>query len=239
MMRTQAVAVNPSAPTDIVATRSGSGRNQQYLVTWNDTSKNETAFVIERRLAGSTGPWTEVAMVQTEDRVNLTTLPTAKTETGAATGPASYVDAIGNTRDNYEYQVYAINTVGDTWDYSDPAFNEIPPGGGFPTITVDSRNTPQTVGDPVSAPTNLTGTLTVKNKKTSTVNLSWTDNADNETGFLIQRTNSDGSNVVNATVGANISTFTQTVTSGVAYLYRVHAFSDTTQSGWSNTLALP
>jgi hypothetical protein len=95
------------------------------------------------------------------------------------------------------------------------------------------------VGDPVAAPTNLAGTLTVKNKKTSTVNLNWTDNSDNETGFLIQRTNSDGTNLVNATVGANVNTFTQTVTSGVAYIYRVHAFSDTTQSSWSNTLALP
>jgi hypothetical protein len=208
-------------------------------VTWTDTSKNETAFVIERRVAGSTGPWSQVAMVQTEDRVNLTSLSTTTTETGAATGSASYVDAIGNTTTLYEYNVYAINTVGDTWDYSDPAFNNLAPGAGFPTITVDSRGTGQVVGDPVDAPTALTGTLTVKNRKTSTVSLSWTDNADNETGFLVQRTNSDGTNLVNSTVSANTSTFTQTVTSGVAYLYRVHAFSDTTQSGWSNTLPLP
>ncbi|MGA8046879.1 MAG: multicopper oxidase domain-containing protein, partial [Dermatophilaceae bacterium] len=239
MMRSQAVAVNPVAPTFISAVRSGNGPNRRYTVNWTDNSKNETAFVIERRVAGSTGPWTQRAVVQTEDRVNLTSLPAAGTETGAATGPAQYVDTIGNTNTLYEYQVYAINTVGDTWDYSDPAFNEIPPGGGFPTITVDSRGTPQAVGDPVAAPTNLTGTLTVKNRKTSTVNLSWTDNASNETGFLIQRTNSDGSNVVNATVGAGVSTFTQTVTSGVAYIYRVHAFNATTQSGWSNALALP
>ncbi|MFK5635821.1 fibronectin type III domain-containing protein, partial [Ornithinimicrobium sp. LYQ103] len=144
-----------------------------------------------------------------------------------------------STNTLYEYQVYAINTVGDTWDYSDPAFNNLPPGGGFPTITVDSRGTGQVVGDPVDAPTALTGTLSVKNRKTSTVNLSWTDNSDNETGFLIQRTNSDGTNLVNATVGPDTTTFTQTVTSGVAYLYRVHAFSDTTQSGWSNTVPLP
>lgn len=95
------------------------------------------------------------------------------------------------------------------------------------------------MNDLVEAPTNLTGTLTVKNRKTSTVNLTWTDNSTNETGFLIQRTNSDGTNVVNATVGPNTTTFTQTVTSGVAYIYRVHAFSGTTQSGWSNTLPLP
>ena len=76
----------------------------------------------------------------------------------------------------------------------------------------------------------------MKNRKSSTVTLNWADNSDNETGFLIQRTNSDGTNVVNATVGPNATTFTQTVTSGVAYLYRVHAFSATTQSSWSNTL---
>ncbi|MFN2318685.1 MAG: multicopper oxidase domain-containing protein, partial [Dermatophilaceae bacterium] len=238
MMRTQAVAVNPAAPTGITAVRSGKGKNRIYTVTWTDTSKNETAFVIERRVAGSTDPFTQVAMVQTEDRVNLITPATTET-TGAATGSAEYIDPIGNANTLYEYQVYAINTVGDTWDYSNPAFNEIPPGGGFPTITVDSRGTSQVAGDPVAAPTALTGTLTVKNKKTSTVNLSWTDNSANETGFLIQRTNSDGTNVVNATVGANTTTFTQTVTSGVAYLYRVHAFSDTTQSSWSNTLRLP
>jgi len=238
MMRTQAVAVNPVAPTFISAVRSGNGRNQIYTVNWTDNSKNETAFVIERRVAGSTGPWTQLAMVQTENRVNLTALATTET-TGAATGEASYVDRIGNTGTLYEYQVYAINTVGDTWDYSNPAFNNLPPGAGFPTITVDSRNTGTTVSDPVAAPTNLTGTIAVKNRKTSTVSLSWTDNAANETGFLIQRTNPDGTNVVNATVGAGITTFTQTVTSGVSYLYRVHAFSDTTQSGWSNTLRLP
>jgi FtsP/CotA-like multicopper oxidase with cupredoxin domain len=239
MMRNQAVAVNPAAPTGISAVRTGNGANRKYTVSWTDNSKNETAFVIERRVAGSTGAWSQVAMVQTEGRVNLTTPPTASTTTGAATGPTSYVDPVGNTNTQYEYRVYAINTVGDTWDYSNPAFNNLPPGGGFPTVTVDSRNVGTAVGDPVAAPTNLTGTLTVKNKNTSTVTLNWTDNADNETGFLIQRTNSDGTNLVNATVGANITTFTQTVTSGVAYIYRVHAFSDTTQSGWSNALALP
>ena len=238
MMRTQAVAVNPVAPTYIGATKAGNGNNRSYTVRWTDNSKNETAFVIERRLAGSTGAWQQVAMVQTESRVNMVT-DAGGANTGAATGAASYVDRIGNPNRNFEYQVYAVNTVGDTWDYSNPAFNNIPPGGGFPTITVDSRNLPTVSPATVAAPTNLNGTIAVKNKKTSTVSLTWADNSTNETGFLIQRTNSDGSNVVNATVGPNTTTFTQSVTSGVAYIYRVHAFSDTTQSAWSNTKALP
>ena len=243
MMRTQAVAVNPAEPTGLTADHVNIGNRPRpdwrYEIAWQDNSVNETAFVIERRLAGSTDAWEPIAMVQTEDRVNLTTLPAGGTQTGAATGTATYTDVIGRPETEYEYQVYAINTVGDTWDYSNPAFNEIPPGGGFPTITVTSRDSGPFAGDPVDAPTNLAGTLTVKNKKTSTVNLSWTDNSANETGFLIQRTNSDGTNVVNATVGAGVSTFTQTVTSGVAYIYRVHAFNATTQSSWSNSLPLP
>jgi len=238
MMRSQAVAVNPSAPTGFSFVPSGTGKNRINTVSWTDTSKNETAFVIERR-AGTTGAWAELAMVQTENRVNRTAPPPGTTTTGEATGPASYIDRIGNTKTEYQYRVYAINTVGDTWDYSDPALNNLPAGAGFPTITVDSRGAGEPTSSSVASPTNLTGTLTVKNKKTSTVNLNWMDTSNNESGFLIQRTNTDGTNVVNATVGPNTTTFTQTVTSGVGYIYRVHAFSGTTQSGWSNTLRLP
>ncbi|SDB81213.1 hypothetical protein GA0111570_103235 [Raineyella antarctica] len=235
MMRTQVVGVNPVAPTYGGAVRSGTGKSQIYTVSWTDKSKNETAFAIERRVAGSTDPWTQIAMVQTEvlNKVGYTK------GTGAATGPASYVDPIGNTKTLYEYQVYAVNVVGDVWDYSDPALNNIPAGGGFPTLTLDSRGTGTQTAEPVAAPTNLTGTIAVKNKKTSTVKLTWTDNATNETGFLIQRTDLRDNSVVNATVGPNTTTFTQDVTSGVAYSYRVHAFSATAQSDWSNALRLP
>ena len=153
MMRSQGVAVNPVAPTFISAVRSGTGPNRQYTVQWTDNSKNETAFVVERRVTGSTGPWTQVAMVQTENRVNRTAPPTGTTTTGAATGPAQYVHRIGNTATLYDYQVYAVNKVGDTWDYSNPAFNALPPGAGFPTVSVDSRTTGQAAPVPVAAPT--------------------------------------------------------------------------------------
>jgi hypothetical protein len=45
--------------------------------------------------------------------------------------------------------------------------------------------------------------------------------------------------VVNATVGGNIATFDQTVARGTTFYYRVYAFNDTTQSGWSNTATVP
>jgi hypothetical protein len=233
MMHAQVVGVAPVAPVfdpaiDLAtgAVRSGNGQNQQYLLTWIDNSKNETAFVIERRVDGSAGAWSAVA-----------TVPSDRLLVGPGTGAREYTDLLGNDKTLYEYQVYAINVVGDTWDYSNPAFNEIPPGGGWPTLTLDSG---REVGPPISAilaPSDLAGSAVVKNKKTATVTLTWMDNSDNETGFLIQRAYDTGftSGVANATVVGGVTTFSENVARGTTFYYRVHAFNDTTQSDWSNT----
>jgi FtsP/CotA-like multicopper oxidase with cupredoxin domain len=221
MMHAQVVGVAPAAPTFVSAVASGNGGNRRYTVTWTDNSKNETAFVIERS-SSPTGPWSILA-----------TVPSDPLTVGPGTGTRTYVD---RTRNTYYYQVYAINVVGDTWDYSNPAFNNIPPGGGWPTLTLDSRGGEGPV-DTIEAPSGLTGSAVVKNKKSATVTLNWTDNATSETGFLIQRAYDAGftSGVTNATIGPNIQTFSETVARGTTFFYRVHAFTDTTQSAWSNT----
>ena len=174
-------------------------------------------------------------MVQTENRVNLTTLATTET-TGAATGTASYVDVIGNTKNVYEYNVYAINTVGDTWDYSNPALNNLAPGAGFPTITVDSQGGTQQMAT-LTAPTDANATATIANKKTATVTVTWKDTSSTETGFLVQRstTANFSLNVVNATVGPNVTTLNQSVPRAQTFYYRVLAFDNAKQSAWSNT----
>jgi len=226
MMHAQVVGVAPLAPTFGSATRSGNGQNQQYLVTWTDNSKNETAFAIERRVAGSADAWSVIA-----------TVPSDMLTDGPGMGPRQYTDLLGNDRTLYEYQVYAINVVGDTWDYSNPAFNQIPPGGGWPTLTLDSRGGTPSPVVVIEAPSNLTGSAVVKNRKTATVTLNWTDNSANETGFLVQRAYDANftSGVVNKTLGGNVTTFSETAARGTIFYYRVHAFNDTTQSDWSNT----
>ena len=110
-------------------------------------------------------------------------------------------------------------------------------GGGWPTLTLDSRGgAPSTI----TAPTNLTASAVAKNKKTAIVNLNWTDNSAIETGFLIQRADNAlfSLGVVNATVVGDVTTFTQDVGRGKTYYYRVLAFNDTVQSGWSNTASV-
>ena len=223
MMHAQVVGVAPKAPTGLTSTLSGNGNNQQYLLEWTDNSKNETAFVVERRVAGTADAWTIIA-----------TIPSDALDAGPGTGARSYADPVGNTKTEYEYQVYAINVVGDTWDYADPALNEIVPGGGWPTLRLDSRGEGMTT---VGAPSALAANATAKNKKTAIVNLTWTDNATIETGFLVQRADNVlfSQGVVNATVGPNVTSFTQDVARGRTYYYRVLAFTETLQSGWSNT----
>ena len=221
MMHAQVVGIAPAHPTFVSAVASGGGNNRRYTVAWTDNSKNETAFVIERS-SSPTGPWSILA-----------TVPSDKLTTGPGLGTRTYVD---RTRNTFYYQVYAINVVGDTWDYSNPAFNEIPPGGGWPTLTLELAGgvppAPVTV-----APSNLTASAVARNRNSARVTLNWTDNSVNETGFLVQRAYDAGftSGVVNATVGANVTSLVQNVARATTYYYRVHAFTDTTQSGWSNT----
>jgi FtsP/CotA-like multicopper oxidase with cupredoxin domain len=234
MMHAQVVGVEPAAPTFISAVRTGNGNQRRYIITWTDNSRNETAFVIERRVAGSTGAWSTRATVAS---TQLGVVPFAGTGNGPTTGTRTYTDIIGNTGTLFEYRVHAINVVGDSWDYSNPAFNEILPGGGWPTLTLSS-NQEAAVTPAVAAPTGLAATTSVKNSKNANVRLTWTDNATNETGFLVQRADNLAFTlgVVNQTVGPNITTLTQTLPRGRSYYYRVLAFNDVVQSGWSNAI---
>jgi len=233
MMHAQVVGIAPAAPTDFswVSGQTGNGRNIRYFydVFWTDNSKNETAFVIERRLAGSNDPWTNIATVQSDRLTD-----------GPGMGLRTYRDLYGNRGEPsipYEYQVYAVNVVGDTWDYSNPAFNQIPPGGGWPTLTLDSRGNAIST---IAAPSNLTAGAVPARRNRATVTLNWTDNAVNETGFLIQRADDAAFTlgVTNATIGADLTTFSQDVKSGKTFYYRVLAFGVANQSSWSNTASV-
>jgi uncharacterized repeat protein (TIGR02543 family) len=84
----------------------------------------------------------------------------------------------------------------------------------------------------VAAPTNLLATPTSANA----ISLTWTDNADNETGYKIERRKSTVNTwKVVATTGANVTSFNNTgLTGGTTYVFRVRAYRSTVYSGYSN-----
>ena len=77
-----------------------------------------------------------------------------------------------------------------------------------------------TGGNPPAAPTNLQATA----QSTTSVALSWTDNASNETGFRLEGRTVDGAFAELLTVGANVTTaVVPGLTPSTFYLFRVRA----------------
>ncbi len=99
--------------------------------------------------------------------------------------------------------------------------------GGF---LIDSINVSDD-GLPL-APTSLAASTV----STSQINLSWTDNSYNETGFKIERkTGAGGTYAQIATLGANVSSYNNgDLASNTQYYYRVRATNAAGNSGYSN-----
>jgi FtsP/CotA-like multicopper oxidase with cupredoxin domain len=223
MMHAVLYAFPPVAPGNFQFTDNGNGTG---TLTWTDESLSETAFVVEKSADGGAN-WAEVGTVQRLfsdplKAVLLDPLPAPKGEilTFPVTGHAA----------TDQYRVFAENTVGDTWDYADPNLNEIM-NGGFPTITTKSAYATIVQAVLPAAPTNLTAAV-----NGAQVDLSWTDNANNETGFVVERSDNGGAFAVIATLpGLDIVSYTDTnVASGNLYEYQVAATNALGQSGYSN-----
>ena len=111
----------------------------------------------------------------------------------------------------YYYRVRANNAAGDS-SYSNEA-------GAT------------TAGTRPAAPSNLTASAA----SASQINLAWRDNANNETGFKIERKAGSGSWNQIATVSANATTYQNTgLSAGTTYYYRVRANNAAGDSSYSN-----
>jgi hypothetical protein len=83
-----------------------------------------------------------------------------------------------------------------------------------------------------AAPSNLTATAV----SSSRIDLSWTDNSNNETRFEIERSTDNASFTKIAEVGANVTSYSNTgLSRNTTYYYRVRACNGDGCSGYSNT----
>jgi hypothetical protein len=126
-----------------------------------------------------------------------------------------------------------------------PSTSQLWIGGNKPINVTDGRltitNGPSAVNNKIAfievrkaAPTRPSG-LAASAVSSSSIQLTWTDNAINEDGFIVERSLNGYTFQPVATVGANVTTFTD---SGLApdtrYTYQVKAFNDVGQSQASN-----
>ena len=133
-------------------------------------------------------------------------------DVGAGTTTYSNTGLISNTQ--YCYRVRAKNGAGNS-GYTDPA-------------CATTQAPPVTIPRP---PSGLTATAT----SSSQINLAWTDNSSDETGFEIERS-TDGTNFAKiADVGANTATYANTgLNASTRYWYRVRAVNIAGASSYTN-----
>ncbi len=86
-----------------------------------------------------------------------------------------------------------------------------------------------------AAPSSLIATIAPSPNNYRQINLSWTDNASNETGFRIERKKGSGGTYAEiATTGTNVVTYSDsTCGSGTTYYYRARAYNGTGNSSYS------
>ena len=152
------------------------------------------------------------------DRANLAEYYQGYREVAAANAGVTLID-------NYPNWVNLYNTNPTLWSQYVP--DGLHPNGYgsqyviLPTVENAILNQ-ATQGTLPAAPSGLTATAA----SSSQINLSWTNNATNQTGFTIdQATSSDFSTgLTTVTVGANVTTYSATgLSAGMTYYYRVRA----------------
>ncbi len=108
-----------------------------------------------------------------------------------------------------------------------PAFASTTISGG----RLNLFNAMSQLGDFLESPSSLSATAV----SSSQVNLSWTDNSSDETGFTVERKTGSSSFASIGSAAANATSFSDsTVSAGETYTYRVRAFNVDTESGFSN-----
>lgn len=130
-----------------------------------------------------------------------------------ALSTSTYIDTGLSASTTYYYRVSLSNSIGSS------PYSNIASGTTF--------------GYPPSAPTSLVSTAFSENQ----INLNWTDNSSDETGFKIQRASSlNGAYTTIATLGSNSVSYSNTgLSASTTYYYRVFAYNGEGNSNYSNT----
>ena len=160
--------------------------------------------------------WTDNANNESGFRIEQSTDGTNFTQIATAGSNAVSLSVTGlSASTTYFYRVASFNSAGDS---------------GFSNTASATTSAPPT--SVPAAPSGLNATAV----SSSQINLTWTDNANNESGFRIEQS-TDGTNFTQiATAGSNAVSFSVTgLSASTTYFYRVASFNSAGTSGFSNT----
>jgi len=179
-------------------------------------------------------PTNLTATTFSSSQINLTWTDNANNENGfkveQSTDGVAFTQIAMLTSNTVSFSVTGLS-ASTTYHYRVVSFNDAGNSSFSNTASATTFAAPPPLP---AAPTALTATAISRTQ----INLAWTDNSSNESGFKIERCkNPNCTNFAQiAQVGANVATFTDTtVTKNTAYSYRVRAFNAAGNSSYSNS----
>jgi predicted phage tail protein len=208
-----------------------------YNAAGDSAYSNTATAVTAAAPAVPIAPSNLTATAVSSSQINLTWADNANNETGfkiercAGAGCSDFaqIATVGANVSSYPNTGLAAST---SYSYRVRAYNAGGDSGYSNTATAVTQAAPALP----AAPTNLVATAVSR----SQVNLTWTDNSSNETGFKIERCK--GATCTNftqiVTVGVNVTSYANTgLNANTTYRYRVRAYNASGNSGYSNIAA--
>ena len=224
---TLAININTGSNNVIVA---------EAIVNWNSNNLELTAWSTTNSVFNSGNICTynskpcEIVDVSTPGKADITKAkpsPGVNTTNGTfATLTFKALTATSPSADNITFSFTSVGTSGDSDIIQDTDLvPDILTGVNNAKITVQQFNPP-------TAPSNLSASAA----SSSQINLTWTDNSNNETGFKIMRkTGASGTYALIATNAANTNSYNDTgLTANTTYYYKVIATNSAGDSAASN-----
>jgi hypothetical protein len=175
------------------------------------------------------------ATAASETQVDVTWLDNSDNETGfkierSQSNAGPWQLAAQTSADVTSYNDTGL-IAGSTYFYRVTATNAV--GSSYPSAadTVTTMGTPSNTPSP---PANLAATVA----SSSAINLTWSDNSSNESGFKVERAAADGVYAQIGTTTANVVSYADSgLAAQTAYSYRVRAFNSVGDSGYSNVVS--
>lgn len=198
----------PAAPEDLTAMPKGS---TQIDLQWEDRSNNETLFRIERKMKDE--PWSLLVEVASPDSFGM--------------GPVSYLDEGLLPRTTYLYRVLAKNEIGTSLPSNEESATTEDPPPQAPEAPTELK---------AKAVLDTSGELfALEAGEPDYIRLTWKDNADDESHFMMERKIENGNFKFLGTVLKDMTEFKDfNVARGITYTYRIYAVNSIAPSSSSN-----
>lgn len=189
-------------------------------VTTSGTTQGVTAPAAPSNLVAKAASGTQINLTWTDNATNETGYYVYRSTDGTNFGQLAVNLAAGAT----SYSDSGLS-VGATYWYYVVAYNGAGPSGPSNTASTATLTTP-------AAPSSLVANGVSR----GVIQLSWQDNAGNESGFYIERSTTGTSGWTQiASVGANVTSYKDGgLRRGATYFYRVRAYNGAGTSAYSN-----